>query len=313
MNPDELKKIDLNLLVTFNALMDERNVSRAAERMQVTQPAMSRTLQRLRDLFKDPLFIRTPKGLDPTARSLELQQPVSLVLDQLVSILTPTRLDLKSLTRTFTLAMPDPVAALLIPALVKKLETLAPQVRLKLRGYTGDSLGLLSQGTLDFVAGVITDNTPVGIHARTLFQDHMVCMMRNEHPLALKGTLTLEELLSYDHLKPWFKGINDKGVLDAKLQEIGVSRFIRVESAHSLATIRILQGSDAICLGLASWQSMLGIGALTSVAVPDLFALNKAEFHLLWDERNHKDPASQWLRQQLVDIAAEECGEKTKV
>ncbi|MEH6822456.1 MAG: LysR family transcriptional regulator [Motiliproteus sp.] len=145
MNPDELKHIDLNLLVAFNALMDERNVSRAAERMQVTQPAMSRTLQRLRDLFQDPLFIRTPKGLDPTARSLELRQPVTMALGQLITLLTPSELNPATLDRTFTLAMADPFAALLTPPTGTKARAARPQGQDPTEGIYRRQHGIVDQ------------------------------------------------------------------------------------------------------------------------------------------------------------------------
>ncbi|MEH6822457.1 MAG: LysR substrate-binding domain-containing protein [Motiliproteus sp.] len=177
-----------------------------------------------------------------------------------------------------------------------------------MRGYTGDSMVSLTNGTVDFVAGLITDNLPVGVHGRQLLRDNVVCLMRRNHPLANKNVLTLEELLAYDHLKPWFKGINDKGPLDTQLKKMDVGRFIRVETPYLLTIIRTLLCTDTICLGMASWLPAFGTDDLASVAVPDLFDQSFAEVHLLWDERNHNDPASQWFRQLLVDIAVEQGG-----
>lgn len=305
MTPDELNRIDLNLLVAFNALMDERNVSRAAERLHVTQPAMSKTLQRLRDLFNEPLFLRTPKGLEPTPRSLELQAPVAEVLDQLITVITPAEFDPASLTRTFTLAIADPMAAFLVPGLVGRLEQEAPGVSLKLRGYIGDNIDALSKGTLDFVVGLVTENAPAGVHARTLFQDKGCCLMRPGHPLAQQERLSIEELVAYDHIKPWFKGINDKGPMDIQLKSMGFSRHIRIEASHFLTIIRTLQNSDAVAIGFDNWVSLFPGGELVRVELPESLD-SSVVIHLLWDERSHNDPACRWFRQLMVDVAGSE-------
>ncbi|MEH6822451.1 MAG: LysR substrate-binding domain-containing protein [Motiliproteus sp.] len=305
MTPDELNRIDLNLLVAFNALMDERSVSRAAERLHVTQPAMSKTLQRLRDLFNEPLFLRTPKGLEPTPRSLELQAPVAEVLEQLITVITPAEFDPASLTRTFNLAIADPMAAFLVPGLVGRLEQEAPSVSLKLRGYIGDSIDALSKGTLDFVVGLVTENAPAGVHARTLFQDKGCCLMRPGHPLAQQERLSIEELVAYDHIKPWFKGINDKGPMDIQLKSMGFSRHIRIEASHFLTIIRTLQNSDAVAIGFDNWVSLFPGGELVRVELPESLD-SSVVIHLLWDERSHNDPACRWFRQLMVDVAGSE-------
>ncbi len=306
MNPDQLNRIDLNLLVAFNALMDERNVSRAAERLHVTQPAMSKTLQRLRDLFNDQLFIRTPKGLDPTPKSLELQPHVVKALDQLIRVLTPADFSPANLERTFTIAAADPLSALFVPQLMERLAAEAPGVRLKLAHYSADSVQGLSQGTIDLLCGVLSDNLPAGIHGRKLSDDRPCVFVRNGHPLAGQSSISIEELTAYGHIKPWFKGINDRGPLDMYLKTLGMSRTIMLEASHFVTIRQALLHSDNLLMGLKySWWNLLGIDAVRPL---ELTGMDVSAFttHLFWDERNHNDPASKWLRELIVNISVAE-------
>ncbi|WP_210396615.1 LysR family transcriptional regulator [Motiliproteus sediminis] len=304
MKRDELNRIDLNLLVAFNALMDELNVSRAAERLHVTQPAMSKTLQRLRDLFDDPLFLRTPRGLEPTPRSQQLAQPVAQTLDELVKLMAPVGFDPGALQRQFTIAVPDPFSAIFIAPLLNRLATEAPAVSLKFVPYDGDSIHSLARGMLDFVTGVIQENTPAGIHARKLYEDKAVCFVRQGHPLATQTELSLEQFTHYPHIKAWFKGINDRGPVDIQLQAMGMRRKILLESSHTMTINEAMCQSDALVVGPRySWESLFRERAV-ALQLPKPFNQSLSAIHLLWDERSHNDPASKWFRQLLADEVA---------
>lgn len=308
MKRDDLNRIDLNLLVAFNALMDELNVSRAAERLHVTQPAMSKTLQRLRDLFDDQLFLRTPRGLEPTPRSQQLAEPVARALDGMVKLMVPVAFDPATLERHFVIALPDPFAATFAPPLLTRLAAEAPHVGLKFVPYDGDSIHQLAKGLLDFVSGVIQENTPAGIHARKLYDDELVCFVRKEHPLAGAGTLTLDQFTQYPHIKGWFKGINDRGPVDIQLQAMGMSRRIVLEASHSLAIGETMCRSDALVVGFRhSWGTQYR-NETVALRLPEPFAGGQASVHLLWDERSHNDPASKWFRQLLAEVVNETIG-----
>ncbi|MEH6626400.1 MAG: LysR family transcriptional regulator [Motiliproteus sp.] len=306
MNPDQLNRIDLNLLVAFNALMDERNVSRAAERLHVTQPAMSKTLQRLRGLFNDQLFIRTPKGLDPTPKSLELHPLIVRALDQLIKVLTPAEFTPANLERSFSIAAADPLSALFIPKLMEQLVEEAPGVHLKLVHYSADSIQALSQGTVDFVCGVMSDNLPAGIHGRQLSEDHTCIFVRKNHPFADKGEISTEEMVQYGHIKPWFKGINDRGPMDLYLKSQGLQRTINLEASHFMTIRQALLQSDNFLVGFKyTWWNLLGLDSVVPLEFKE-FDTKAFTTNLFWDERNHNDPASKWLRERIVSISTEE-------
>ncbi|MEH6822420.1 MAG: LysR substrate-binding domain-containing protein [Motiliproteus sp.] len=240
-----------------------------------------------------------------------IRLPVAEALQQLIKLVTPADFDPKALDRTFTLAIADPVAARLIPVLVNRLAVEAPGVALRLRGYTGDSVRSMSKGTLDFVCGLVQENLPAGAHARILIQYEICCLVRASHPLAGRARMTIEQFVAYEHIKPWFRGINDKGILDLKLKEMGLSRTIRLESSHTLTILRTLQCTDTLLVGMSDWTKLLEGGDLVKIALPDPFESHfgsQANMHLLWDERNHSDPAHRWLRQLMVDVASEETG-----
>lgn len=305
MNIDELYRVEITALVAFNALMEERSVTAVAKRLHVTQPAMSRTLGRLRELFGDPLFIRTPTGLEPTRRSLELQAPVAEVLEQLARVITPSRFEPLTLTRDFRIALTDPLSAVIIPALQQRLQEQAPGVNLKLEQYSGESQRDLSKGTLDFIIGTIQDDTPAGIHARTLFQDRVCCFVSQNHPLAAKSRISLEEMVGYDHIKLWLKGFNDHGPLDSFLKSKGLSRRIRLEAPHTSTILEALKTTDWIVVGPGStWSRLWRNEPVVALQPPPPLDQVLFPISLLWGARNHTDPAYSWFRNLVAESAA---------
>ena len=299
VNRDELNRLDLNLLVAFNALSDELSVSRAAERLHVTQPAMSKTLQRLRDMFDDQLFLRTPKGLEPTPRSSELRKPVAEALDQLIKLMTPVEFDPSTLARTFMIAAPDPCTVLFVPDLVAELGRVAPNVKIKLVQYDGDSVHELARGKVDMVCGVIQENTPAGIYAKTVFRDKLACVTRANHPLTQIDTPDFEQIKQYPTVSAWFRGISDSS--EVQLNALGLSEDTRLESSHFGTIFQTLQRTDTVMISIQwLWKVLFG-DELATIPLPEPMGSGFYSVHMLWDERSHNEPASQWFRQLVID------------
>src|SRR5471032_860466 len=197
----DLHGIDLNLLVAFDALICERNVTRAGVRIGRTQPAMSAALARLRLLLKDDLFVRSASGLQPTPRALELAGPLSEALASIQRTLEFTQaFDPARATVRFTLALSDHPAFVMLPALLKRLARQAPGVTLRIKAYSAreDALALLDAGEADAAVGVPGGSTP-RIPTLPLFEERFVCVARKGHPLA-KKKMTLTRFLSCQHL-----------------------------------------------------------------------------------------------------------------
>ena len=300
MNRDELNRLDLNLLVAFNALCDELSVSRAAERLHVTQPAMSKTLQRLRDMFDDQLFLRTPKGLEPTPRSKELRKPVAETLDQLIHLMTPSEFDPTQIERTFVIAAPDPCTVLFVPSLLAELGRIAPGVKIKLVQYDGDSVQDLARGKLDMVCGIIQENTPAGIYAKTVFCDQPALIVREGHPLIGRSQMTFDDIRQYPTVNAWFKGVSKDG-LDVQMTAMGLDQDTRLESSHFGTIFQVLKSTDYVMVSIKwLWEALYGEDVV-ALKLPEPMDSGDYTIHLLWDERTHNEPASRWFRQLIQD------------
>jgi DNA-binding transcriptional LysR family regulator len=193
-----LRTFDLNLLLAFDILMRERNVTRAAECMFVTQSAMSHTLHRLRQQLNDPVLIKSPVGMQPTALALALVAPVRSLLEEMERLLeAPQAFDPASSQRRFTIAATDYMEFLILPELSKLIEQSAPGVDIHIkRTESSFPLALLENGSLDVVLGFSSVlNPPVHLNCEHLFTDRMACVVRQDHPM-IKAAPSLEEYLA---------------------------------------------------------------------------------------------------------------------
>ena len=190
MNND-IRNLDLNLLKTLDALLDERHVTRAAARLSLTQPAVSGMLTRLRDYFADPLFIRAPHGMVPTPRAQALAAPVKQILADIDRLLKPTAFDPLSATFIWTLAATDYALKVVIVPFIAELKKHAPGIRIRVEPVEPQRLvSQLERGEVD-AALMTPHSTPEALHSRALFEERFVCMMRADHPDAAQDTLTL--------------------------------------------------------------------------------------------------------------------------
>ena len=211
------ESFDLNLLNVFDAVMTELNVTRAAVRLNMTQPAVSNALKRLRHVLNDELFVKVPSGVSPTPKALELSQPIREALNQIRQTLEPTEFNPATERATLTIALNDFMANLLLPPLVKILEDLAPHINVRTIPNTHiNAPMLLEQAEIDIAIGVFS-NLPVRLRSHTLFSSPWICAMRRDHPLATH-TLTLETYVQATHVLVTLTG-ESTGLIEPLLQD----------------------------------------------------------------------------------------------
>ena len=201
---DPLYRIDLNLLVAYQVLMQEKNVTRAAERLFVTQPAMSKTLNRLRNLLEDELFVRSSHGLTPTPKTLELEGPVNHILNQLTELMVSNQeFDPASTSATISLATLGTSASVGMPIFIDKLRQQAPKVMLLSQNIDDKWEDRLRSGSLDFAIVAKTKFSPDFV-THKLMSIKPVLYMRKDHPLATTDQITLEQRRKYQHMAVYF-------------------------------------------------------------------------------------------------------------
>ncbi|MDR3536200.1 MAG: LysR family transcriptional regulator [Acetobacteraceae bacterium] len=295
-----LRRIDLNLLVAFDALMAEGQVTRAARRLGLSQPAMSGTLARLRTLFGDTLLVRTATGMQPTPRALALAGPVRQVLQQTERLLqNETAFDPATARQTFRGRMSDVLEFLLLPALLPRLEA-APGLSLELLHLAPvGTVAALEADEIDFAVSMVLDHTGA-IRAERLIQDRMVCVMAADHPAA-QGTLTLERFLALSHLKVSIAPTDGRYV-DAALDAIGQARQVTLNLPHWLVVPHLLHGSRLMAVMSERLARGFGDPALAIRELP-LDAVPFA-WTLYWHRRHDGAASQRWMRGLLRDAAA---------
>lgn len=291
---------DLNLLRVFEAVWSTRSVSKAAERLGLTQPAVSTALKRLRETYADPLFTRVGSQMAPTAFC---SQQARYLLDALAlverSMSEVQGFDPATSNRLFVLGMRDIGEATLLPAVLSHCAHAAPAVRIQTLISPLETTGnKLADGRVDLAIGFLPA-LEAGIHKRELFIQQYVCVMRAGHPLAGRR-LTVRDLKAAKHLSIDFSGTGH-AMVDRQLRDQGLERAARLTIPHYMAAAPILAGTDLVCLmpEMLADHVVQRYG-LASHPVP-LKAM-KFPIALYWHERFHRDPGNQWLRSVFKDL-----------
>lgn len=297
---NDLRRIDLNLLVILDALLSEQHVTRAAERLHLSQPAVSHALARLRDLLGDPLLVRQGGGLVATARALELATPLADALAQVQSLLAPNRFDPASARRTFRLAMSDYGAALLLPGLARALREQAPGIDLVISHASREGMqeGVLS-GEIDLAAGVFPD-LPAELRSTPLFEEHYACLVDRDS-LPPGGVLDLPTYLARPHVLLEMRGSGTPEI-ERALTAIRERRHVAISLPHWGIAPQLIQGTDLILT--VSSQGLLNIDPRHLLVVPPPFYIPSFGFVLAWHKRRGGDGALQWLIAQVQDVLA---------
>ena len=297
-----LAAVDLNLLVTLEALLAERSVTRAARRLGLSQPAVSHALQRLRDLFGDPLLVRAGGALQPTERALALSAPLGSALEAVRRALDgPAAFEPATARRSFAVSTADHGSFVLLPELWATLNTAAPGVDVSVRVDTVDQgMRELADGELDLLIGPYHREVP-GYHRQRLLHERFVCVLRKGHPAA-RGELTLDAWLALPHLLVAPRGRPGSAV-DEALAALGRTRRVGLMVPQFLVAPHVVAASDLVWTAPERMaRAYAKLLPLTVLPVP--IALEGFTVWQSWHERRHRDPGHAWLRQRVHAVAA---------
>jgi DNA-binding transcriptional LysR family regulator len=304
------RTLDLNLLRVFDVVMTERNVTRAAARLAMTQPAVSNALRRLRDATHEDLFIAGSTGVTPTPQAEALWPAVRSALDGLRDVLEPQTFDPRSAVRTFSLAMADANAALTVPFLADALQRESASVDLRFVPLaTRDPRPLLEQGHADIAVGFFPDVAATlaadggggNVRLDPLYRCEYVCVMRRDHPLAAPGALTLDAYCAADHLRVSFAG-RTRGFVDEALALLGRDRRVSITVNHFHVAGSVVHRSDLLTVLPRSFVPATGFAAdLTMRPLP--FGMPQIEVGLLWHRRHEHDAGERWLRALVTEAS----------
>jgi DNA-binding transcriptional LysR family regulator len=292
--------LDLNLLRVFDAVLRERGVTPAATRLGLTQPAVSNALARLRSVFGDALFVRTPAGMDATPFARELAEPVRQALALLESALAHgPGFDPATSTRAFRFYMSDLGQVEFLPPLVERVQRQAPVVRLEAVGLDpGDIADALAAGALDLAVGFLPALGPP-VARRTLFRDPYMCLMRADHP-AIGTKLTRKQFVEALHVLVTYRGGGHR-VIEEALERAGVARRIALRVPHFTVVPMVLERTDLI-LTLPARVARVFERRGNFKSLPPPVPMPPAEVAVHWHERFEADPGNRWLREQVVDL-----------
>jgi len=298
-----LQKIDLNLLLALQILLEERSVSRAAARLYITQPAMSKTLTRLRDVFRDPLFIRGAHGMRPTPRAEALRDELSQVLYGVQKLVSEDRFDPAQTEREFTISISDYIGLGILPPLMARMSHEAPGIRIKAVSRVENQLEKLADGTLDVSLHTAYANYPGDIIVRRLGSNELCLMLRESHP-ALAEKTPSQALLGYPMIQLYIPDVDKLEFQQTAAQR----RDVRVafETSHVSTAMEVLRRTDFIMPGpeflLYDQRASSGI---TSRPIPLNPEDQLLRFNLARHRRTANSPAHNWFWRVLIEIADE--------
>ena len=298
---NDLRRMDLNLLLVLHVLLDERNVTRTAERLYLGQPAISGALARLRAAFSDPLFVRTPKGMQPTPRAEALGRQIEPFLRLLHAELRGApSFDPAASERVFHLGMSDALEAALMPALLRHVRDHAPGVRIVAHQADSDRVpALLDSGEIELAAGVF--EAPMSWHRQQhLFDWHFVCLYDPAHIEAAGDRVPLETYLAYPHLLTSFNA-ELAGFVDERLEALGHKRRV-VFSSRNFSTSAVMLKSMAAFTTLPSFYARVWGEALGLMVAELPFEVPVSSVSMMWNAADDLDPGLSWLRSVAADL-----------
>lgn len=304
-----LDRFDLNLLVAFEALMTEGQVTRAARRLHVTQPALSGALARLRTVFGDQLFVKDGKSMRPTLRARELDAPIREALAKVRQAIGRPNFKPESSSVTVRIATSDDLELTLISKVLKRVRSRAPCMKLVIRRVSGVfelPTQELASGALDLAIGPFPQGAhqPSGvIVSAPLYIDHLVCVIRENHP-TIKRTLSQAQFLDAYHAVVYYPE-GDMGIVDQLLMQRGAQRRkIAMTVPHFITAAFAAGQTDLIAtMGSRVAEYLRRPAGVCVLAFP--FESPKMNYGLYWHGRQTADPAHTWLREVIIDAAKE--------
>jgi DNA-binding transcriptional LysR family regulator len=306
------RTLDLNLLRVFDVVMVEHNVTRAAEQLAMTQPAVSNALRRLREAIGEELFVPGSTGVTPTPQAVALWPAIREALTGLRELLDPQGFDPAHDARRFTLAMADATAVVILPPLLAALERASVSLQIEPLA-TRDPRVLLERGGIDAAIGFFPDVARALAASLgegetvldALYDCDYVCAMRRGHPLAVQEPLTLDDYCAAAHVRVSFAG-RPHGFVDEKLAGLGRTRRVALMLGQYAAAVQVLCQTDL--LGVLPRRYVQASGAADMLHITALpFEMPRIEIGLLWHRRHERDAAQRWLREAIVRVAPGDC------
>lgn len=311
MDLQKLSRLDLNLLVSLQALLEEKSVTRAAERLFITQPAMSRVLQRLRQQLDDPLFTRSGNELVPTPKAQELQLRLPVLLENVLELISDGEFDPATYVGEIKLAVPEFIAVHLSAELTRILSSEAPGLILSVASETDSVEGELKDGVLDFAIDIEKVRGDE-IHSRHLAIFKPAIWMRSEHPLAKKDQITLDEILEYPFVQYYLLiskrvSANTAARFDRTLREMGLKRKKALVTNQLMTALETVCHTD--CLMVAAKYGMREEREFYRIVrkpfPKELPHQGRIPFVLLQHKRTTESPIHRWLSEKIVCLIRE--------
>ncbi|WP_416468353.1 LysR family transcriptional regulator [Pseudomonas sp. LFS044] len=293
----DIRKLDLNLLRALDALLDERSVTRAADRLALTQPAVTGMLNRLRESFNDPLFVRAQRGIVPTLRAEQLALPIKQLLADVAGMLQPQAFDPQTAELTIKLASTDYALRAIVVPFLSALRERASNIRISVLPIDDQTLQLqLERGDVD-LALVANGAAAPDLYVKPLFDESYVCVMRADHPDSKSSQISLTRFCALDHVLVSPSGGGFHGVTDEALRKIGKSRRVTVSVTSFLVLPEILMASDLIAV--VPRRLAIRTPGLTIVEPPvKIPGFCKM---VAWHERTHRDAGHRWIRTLMLE------------
>ena len=293
----DITRLDTKLLLAFDAVMEERSVTRAAERLNITQQGLSGALQRLRDLFGDPLFVREARGVSPTPRADALAPRIQSVLANLESVLESEEFDPALAEGTIYVATGDYALSAIVSPLYQQFRSLAPSVRLAMVPLNQEISGDRNPAHRADLALAIPSLTPQNWFTRRLYKERYLCAVRADHPLA--GTkIDLDTFCDCEHLLVSPYKSNFTGVMDLALARVDRARKIGLSIPSFSVVGSILEQSDLLAV---LPERVLRNMKRSLYTFPPPLEIEGVEVIAAWPTRVHKDPMQSWFRQLCYD------------
>lgn len=308
-----INRVDLNLLVYLDVLLRERNVTQAANQLNLSQPAMSNGLRRLRNLFDDPLLVRTSDGMTPTERALELEPMVREILNTVDRAVQPTSpFDPLSASRVFRIMASDYAESTLLPAVLGRLRNEAPGISLDVMTPSDVSFLDVERGKVDMVINRF-DTMPQSFHQIRVWTDSFSCLLSIDNPLL--QDFTLENYLKAQHV--WVSktgmgvgvGVDPEDVqrlgwVDVALSRLGKKRHITIYTRHYQASAILVEQNDLV-VTLPTLAAQLQVNNPRLVIKTPPLDIPPLELQMAWSPLLQHNPANQWLRKLIVETGRE--------
>jgi len=296
MHETNLRSVDLNLLTALDALLEHNNITRAGAALNLSQPAMSRALMRLRGLFEDPLLVRTGRTMAPTRVALELKQPVRDVLDSVRGLVRPREFDPADARGAFHVNAPDATTIVVLSKALEQISRQAPNLDFVITNVSVGRLDAMVDGQIDLAVDTFAE-LPDGFHREGLLRDRLVCVARADHPVVSEG-LEAEAYLGWPHAK---LATASSEILDSILESYGMRRRIALTVPNFITAASIVAETNWL-LTLPS-NLATRVHEMLPLAILELpFNVPEQDLEQVWHKRSHQDLRDIWLRGQIAAI-----------